>query len=178
MSSYRRYFINSHLIFLTIVTYNRKNILINNVNLLRKSFKITKKYYNFEIVAICIMPNHIHMIISVNIADETPQIVRTLKQNFTKLIPKEYYPLDISESMKKRNERGIWQRRYYDHVIRNVNDFHKHIDYIHYNSMKHYDIAPKDWEFSTFKKFVNNNYYDIDWCNFGDENNILEMELE
>lgn len=178
MSNYLRYFVKNHPIFITMVTYNRNDILINNIELLRKSFVIAKKYYDFEILAICVMKNHIHMILSPVIVNDLPQIIRTIKQNFTKLIPSQYYPIDISESMKKRNEKGIWQRRYYDHVIRDENDLHKHFDYIHYNSMKHYNITPKDWEFSSFKKFVNNNIYDIDWCNYCDKNNILEMELE
>ncbi len=178
MSNYRRYFLKNHPIFLTIVTHNRKNILINNIELLRKSFKITKKYYSFEIIAICIMQNHIHMILSLNNTNELPQIIRTLKQNFTKLIPVEYYPVDIPDSMKKRNEKGIWQRRYYDHIIRNENDLWKHIDYIHFNSIKHYNILPKDWNFSSFNKFVKNNFYDESWCNYNDKNKIIEMDLE
>lgn len=52
MSNYRRYFINKNPIFITMVTYNRNNILIENIELLRKAFEITKKYYNFEIIAI------------------------------------------------------------------------------------------------------------------------------
>ena len=178
MSNYRRYFFNNNPIFLTIVTYNRKNILTDNIVLLRKSFEITKNYYNFEIIAICIMQNHIHMILSLNTTNELPKIVRTLKQNFTNMIPEKYYPPDISESMKKRNEKGIWQRRYYDHVIRDENDLWKHIDYIHFNSVKHYNIAPKDWNYSSFKKFVKNKLYEIDWCNLGDKYNITEMNLE
>ena len=161
-----------------MVTYNRSDILIDNIELLRKSFEITKKYYNFEIIAICVMQNHIHMILSLDIAKEIPQIIRTLKQNFTKLIPSKYYPTNITESMQKRNEKGIWQRRYYDHVIRDEKDLNKHIDYIHYNSKKHYNIAPKDWKYSSFNKFVKNNFYDIDWCNIDDKNNISDMELE
>jgi len=64
-----------------MVTYKRIDILVNNIELLRKSFEITKKYYNFAIVAICVMQNHIHMILSLDIAKELPQIIRTLKQN-------------------------------------------------------------------------------------------------
>lgn len=178
MSNYRRYFINKNPVFLTVVTYNRKNILTDNIELLRKAFEITKKYYDFDIVAICIMNNHIHMILSLNIQYELPQIIRTLKHNFTKLLPERYYSTDISESMKKRKEKGIWQRRYYDHIIRDEDDLWKHIDYIHFNSVKHYNIIPKDWAYSSFKKFVKNNFYNIDWCNFEDKNNISGMDLE
>ena len=84
----------------------------------------------------------------------------------------------MTESELKRNEKGIWQRRYYDHIIRDEEDFNKHLDYIHYNSMKHYQISPKDWEFSSFKKFVQKNLYNEKWCNFDDINKINEMNLE
>lgn len=178
MSNYRRYFIKNRPIFLTVVTYKRRNILIKNIELLHKSFEITKKYYDYQIIAICVMQNHIHMLLSMQKSEELPQIIRTIKQNFTKLVPLEYYPSEISESLKKRNEKGIWQRRYYDHVIRDEKDLFKHIDYIHYNSMKHYNIAPKDWMFSTFNKFVKNNFYNENWCNYEDKNNISKMELE
>ena len=107
-----------------------------------------------------------------------PQIIRTIKQNFTKLISDKYYLSDLPLSMKKRNEKGIWQRRYYDHIIRNENDLLKHIDYIHFNSMKHYNILPKNWKYSSFNKFVKNEYYDINWCNINDENEIINMNLE
>ena len=61
---------------------------------------------------------------------------------------------------------------------RNQDDFNKHVDYIHYNSMKHYNISPKDWEFSSFRKFVENKYYENDWCNFEDKYKINEMDIE
>ena len=54
----------------------------------------------------------------------------------------------------------------------------KHIDYIHYNPMKHYGIAPKDWEFSSFHKYVKNNMYEENWCNFEDKNKIMNMKFE
>ena len=63
-------------------------------------------------------------------------------------------------------------------LIRNEEDLLKHIDYIHYNSMKHYNIVPKDWQYSSFKMFVKNKYYDIDWCNFEDKYKINSMDYE
>ena len=61
-----------------------------------------------------------------------------------------------------------------DHIIRNDKDFKKHIDYIHYNPYKHYQIVPKDWQYSSFHKFVKSGYYDLNWCDFEDENVDLE----
>ena len=84
----------------------------------------------------------------------------------------------MSSSNIKRKERDIWQRRFWEHTIKDENDFYKHIDYIHYNSMKHYQIAPKDWKYSTFKKFVDAGYYEIDWCNVLDKYNINNIDYE
>ena len=93
---------------------------------------------------------------------------------FSKLLLNE----ELSLSAQKRGEKGIWQRRYYEHIIRDKDNLYKHIDYIHYNSIKHYKILPKNWEYSSFKNFVKNNYYDENWCNFNDKNDINFMDLE
>ena len=72
-----------------------------------------------------------------------------------------------------------WQRKYYDHIIRNENDFYKHLDYIHYNPIKHdYVKKAKDWKYSSFKKFVRMGYYDENWCNFADTNKIEDLHFE
>ena len=59
-----------------------------------------------------------------------------------------------------------------------MQDLYTHLDYIHYNSMKHYQILPRNWKYSTFLKFVKKGYYDINWCNFDDVNNINDLNLE
>ena len=177
--NYKRLFIENGIIFITFVTSKRRNILIENINILRKSFIETKNIFTFEITAICVLPNHIHMIIKPENIKEYPLIIKMIKSIFSRNIDistiKGY---EVSESKKQKNEKDIWQRRYYEHTIRNIDDLNKHIDYIHYNSMKHYNIAPKNWKYSTFKKFVKNGYYDLNWCNFEDKNNIKEMDLE
>ena len=72
-----------------------------------------------------------------------------------------------------------WQRKYYDHILRNENDFYKHLDYIHYNPIKHdYVKKAKDWKYSSFKKFVRMGYYDENWCNFEDKNDIKKLDFE
>ena len=69
-----------------------------------------------------------------------------------------------SESRQKRGEQAIWQRRFWEHLIRDEKDFERHCDYIHYNPVKHgYVTAPKDWPFSTFHRFVKRGVYDEGW---------------
>ena len=73
---------------------------------------------------------------------------------------------------------GIWQRRYWEHTIRDEDDLHKHLDYIHYNSFKHYKIPPNEWEFCSFNKFVRLGFYENNWCNWEDKNNINLLDFE
>jgi len=179
MSNYRRYFYENNYVFLTIVTYNRRPLLIKNIEILRNSFKYTKQKFNFDIVACIIMEDHFHLLISTDFPQDIPKIIKMIKINFTMNIPKYYINNEnLSDSRIRRGEKGIWQRRYYDHIIRDDEDLYRHIDYIHYNSVKHNNIAPKDWEYSTFNHFVKKGNYELDWCNYKDKHNIKSMNLE
>ena len=169
--NYKRLYIPNALIFITVVTKDRKKILITNIEALRKSFKIAKEKYPFDIIAIIINPDHFHMIIKPQSIAAYPKIIGLIKSNFTKLA-------DIDYSLNQRCDADIWQKRYWGHTIIGEEDLSRHIDYIHYNSMKHNNIPPKDWEYSSFRTFVKQGYYDENWCNFGDKNRINNMNLE
>lgn len=169
--NYKRLFVPDTLLFITVVTKGRKNILISNIQFLKEAFSKTKQKYSFEIIAIVVNQDHFHMIIKPENINEYPKIIGTIKRTFTKIS-------NIQYSLNKNGESDIWQRRYWEHTIMSEEDLYRHIDYIHYNSMKHYNIAPKDWTYSSFNKFVKNGYYDINWCNFGDKYRINDMYLE
>jgi putative transposase len=173
MSNFKRYYQNNNMVFITIVTYNRKPLLVDNINLLRNSLKNIK--YNCKIIAGIVLPDHLHLLIQTEKAEDYPKIIASFKANFSKSLPKN---LNQTLNQLNRREKGIWQRKYYDHIIRDEKDFNKHLDYIHYNSMKHLGIAPIAWEFSSFKKFVKKCFYEENWCNFDDKNNINSMNLE
>ena len=179
MATFRRYFNNQQkYIFITFVTYNRREILIPNIDLFKESLKYAMKKFSFDIFAITVMKDHCHIIISAEKSEKIPQIIKFIKYYFSAHISDEYICKNLSESAKKRGEKGIWQRRYYDHIIRDERDLFRHVDYIHYNSVKHYKIAPKDWNYSSFGKFVKSNWYEENWCNFNDEYKINELNLE
>ncbi len=170
--NYIRIFIPNSYVFITIVTYNRKQILIENIEYLRESFKQTLQKYQFEIIAIVVNPDHIHMIIKPDNISEYPKIIGTIKKSFTQISK-------IDHTTKNNRESDVWQRRYWEHTIRDEKDLYKHIDYIHYNPVKHGIVkAPKEWEYSSFKKFVQMGLYEENWCNFNDENEINKMNLE
>lgn len=170
--NYKRLFIENTYIFFTIVTYKRKQILINNIDLLRKSFEQCKKIYHFDIFSIVIIPDHIHMIIKPDNINEYPKIIGQIKSYFTKNVNIEY-------EINNNREATIWQRRYWEHTISDENDLYRHLDYIHFNPVKHgYVKSVKEWMFSSFAKFVKMKYYEPDWCNFNDTHDILNMDLE
>ena len=73
----------------------------------------------------------------------------------------------ISESRKKKRERGIWQRRYWEHLIKDAQDYEHHINYVHFNPVKHgYVLNPSDWEYSSIHRFIRHGILNEGWgCN-------------
>lgn len=168
---YKRLFIPNSLLFITVVTKYRRPILIENIAFLRQAFRDAKILSPFQIVAIVVNQDHFHMIIHPADIKTYPKIIANIKRFFTKLSPVPY-------RLNNQGEANIWQRRFWEHTIQNKEDLYKHIDYIHYNPMKHYGIAPKDWAYSSFHQFVKRGYYETDWCNAGDIHAIAKMDLE
>ena len=169
--NYKRLFVPNSLIFITVVTKNRKQILIDNIEYLKMAFKLTKQKCSFDIIAIIVNKDHFHAIIKPQDINSYPKIIGNIKSTFTKIS-------GIKYNKNNNRESDIWQRRYWEHTITTEEDLYKHIDYIHYNSVKHYGIAPKDWKFSSFNKFVKSGVYEKDWCNFDDKYNIKNLSLE
>ena len=173
MSNYIRFFNNDYnIVFFTLVTNNRIPILINNMEILRKSFIYTKQKFSYEIISAVVLNDHIHIILKLQKTTDYPEIIRLIKYYFSIHIDvgghADALPtLQVSESKNKKREKGIWQRRYWEHTIRDENDLNMHIDYIHYNPVKHGFVKmAKDWKYSTFKNFVKDGYYDENWCDF------------
>ena len=82
--NYKRVFVPNSYVHLIIVAYNRKDIFVENIELLRNAFKNAKQYFNFEIVAICVLPNHIHMILNPDNIKDYPKIITSIKYYFSK----------------------------------------------------------------------------------------------
>ena len=175
MPNYKRYYIPNSMVFITIVTNNRLPILINNIDLLKEAIRKTR--YRFQIFAGVIMPEHIHIILAPKNIKELPKIISSIKYYFSRNLSFPEY--ERRDSQIKRREKGVWQRRYYDHVIRNEADLNRHLDYIHYNPVKHkLAKTPAEWKYSSFSKFVKVGLYENSWCNFEDKNKISEIDLE
>lgn len=147
MSNYRRFYRNGGSYFFTVVTYNRCHLFRSpeNIQMLRESFNKIMERRPFHIDAIVVLPDHIHCIwtLPVNDSDFSTRW-RLIKRNFSSR---------MLSPLTKNGEKKIWQRRFWEHLIRNENDLHRHMDYIHYNPVKHkYVNQPENWEYSSYNR--------------------------
>ena len=116
----------------------------------------------FTIDAIVVLPEHLHALWTLP-EDDNDYATRwmLIKTAFSRQIPKGEYR---TASRKKKGERGIWQRRYWEHLIRDERDYKHHVEYIHYNPVKHgYVNCPSDWEYSSIHRFIANGMIDQNW---------------
>jgi len=171
MPNFRRIFQDNSFVFITILINNRKRQLLTNyIENLRGAFKKSQKMVNYEIYAISVMHEHLHLIIQPQEIKDYPKIVSIIKREFTKSLPENVRIIlreEISISKVNKRESGVWHRRYYEHTIRDQDELNHLTDYIHYNPVKH-GLAKSayDWEYSSFKKFVKLGNYDKGWCDF------------
>ncbi len=173
--NYKRLFLNNYPYFITVVTHQRNPILIENIDLLRDSFKYAKTKFDFQIEAIVILPDHFHLILELDNSKEYSKIIGVLKSYFSKNCNVKYYEhLSQSYSREKQNYKPIWQKRFYEHTIRNERDLKLRLDYIHFNPVKHNLVSTaSEWEYSSFDKFVKLGEYDKEW---GDFDNSIDLE--
>ena len=150
MTNYRRNYVDGGTYFFTVNLADRKQkLLIEQVDILREAFRVVKKAHPFQIDAIVILPDHLHTIWTLPENDHDFSLRwRQIKSNFSRHLEKQE---SISKSRLQKQERGIWQRRFWEHTIRNEEDFIHHVDYIHYNPVKHgYVKQMEDWCYSSF----------------------------
>jgi len=167
--------------FFTLVTYKRASIFVAEAifQLLRISIRQVKLEYPFHLEAIVVLPDHLHLLMALP-EDDDGYSKRIAKMK--KYFGDRYLPMNrsfsLSESGKKRHERAIWQRRFWEHRIRNQSDLEKHIHYIHYNPVKHGHVrSVEDWKWSSYHSFLKKGLYDKGWGSI-DHNIVLEEEWD
>lgn len=175
---YKRLFIQNAYIHLVLVAYNRKNIFIQNIKLIKQAFLNAKKYFKFHIIAICVLPDHIHVILNPTDINEYPKIITSIKYYFSK-----NYPVGVETptyGYTNKGEKGVFQRRFFEHTIISEKDLNNQVNYIHYNPVKHELVkCVKDWEFSTFNRFVKIGLYEDSWgSNTNDIKEIQDLNFE
>jgi putative transposase len=154
--------------FFTLNLLNRQsNLLVEQIVALRAAYQNTQKSMPFTLHAMVVLPDHLHMLMTLPENDiNYPQRISQFKAHFSRALPKIE---NINESRQRKDERGIWQRRYWEHRIRDELDYQRHMDYIHYNPVKHgYTQAVKEWSYSTFHQCVTDGIYSENWAALSD----------
>jgi putative transposase len=168
MSNYRRADAPGACYFFTVVTFRRRNILTNNDcrGWLRDAVMKTRKNHPFSIDAWVLLPNHLHCMLTLPESDNNFSVRwNDIKKRFTTAAKDTLHkPEWVNASKQKHRESTIWQRRFWEHQIRDDNDYQRHMDYIHYNPVKHGLVKQvRDWPYSTFHRYVNQGVYPENW---------------
>jgi len=162
MPNYRRANVKGGTFFFTVALANRSsNLLVEEIARLRRIYQTVQKRRSFETIAICIMPDHIHTLWSLP-EDDRDYAARwsLIKSGFSRGLD----PQPRSRSKISKREKGIWQRRYWEPAVRDDADLERHIDYIHFNPVKHgYVTRAADWPHSSFHRFVERGFLEADW---------------
>jgi putative transposase len=162
MPDYRRAHIAGGTFFFTLTLADRSSdLLVREIDRVRHSYTQVQERRPFESNAICILPNHLHAIWSLPPGDsDFATRWNLIKSGFSRGLP----AVSRSPSKIAKREKGIWQRRYWEHAIRDEADLARHIDYIHFNPVKH-GLVPRvcDWSHSSFHQYVKRGDLPEDW---------------
>jgi putative transposase len=175
MPDYRRAWRMGGTYFFTVnlLERHKNDLLIRHIDLLRRVVADVRERHPFIIHAWVVLPEHLHCVIELpDNDDDFSTRWRLIKIGFSKGIPQTER---ISNVRKRRGERGIWQRRFWEHLIRDERDFAVHVDYVHINPVKHGLVnRVQDWPYSTFHRYVQRGDLPLDWAGGGE--NLITLE--
>ena len=164
MSRYRRVKLEGGLFFFTLTLADRSgDLLVRHIERVHRAYAVVHERRPFETVAICILPDHIHALWQLPKGDSDYASRWSLfKSTFSRKLPP---AVTRSASKISKREKGIWQRRYWEHTIRDDADLERHVDYIHYNPVKHgFAAGVADWPHSSFHRYVTEGILPADWA--------------
>ena len=154
MSNYRRLRIPGGCYFFTVnLAERRTDLLVRHIDALREAMREVRRGRPFRIDAFVVLPDHLHAIWTLPEGDDDfATRWMLIKTGFSRHVPADERR---SPSRRRRDERGIWQRRYWEHAIRDDGDFAAHVDYVHFNPVKHgFVVDPSGWPYSTVHRHV------------------------
>jgi len=169
MPDYRRYRVAGGTYFFTVNLLERKNdLLVRHVDALRDAVRGVREARPFHIDAWVVLPDHMHCIWTLPEDDvDYSGRWKAIKIRFAKALPPTEYR---SRVRRARSERAIWQRRFWEHFIRDDNDYRRHIEYCYINPVKHgYVTRVRDWPHSSFHRDVQNGLFSEDWAGGGED---------
>jgi putative transposase len=163
MVAYRRNFLPGGTFFFTVTLQDRRSrLLTEHIDLLRQAFRTARQERPFTIDAIVVLPEHLHAVFTLPPGDaDFSGRWRRIKSMFSRLLANR----DAGLRANKSGEYPIWQRRFWEHTIRDTGDLERHVDYIHYNPVKH-GFVPRvrDWPHSSFHRYVKMGWLPTEWA--------------
>jgi len=169
MPNYRRNRVPGGTYFFTINLLDRSsNLLVTHIDRFREAVGQVRARAPFHADAWTVLPDHMHCVWTLPVGDaDFPPRWKAIKAIFSRSLPATE---TRSATMSRRGERGIWQPRYWEHTIRDERDYAAHVDYTHFNPVKH-GLAqhPADWSFSSFRRCVAAGVYPPGWAGGGAE---------
>jgi putative transposase len=163
MVRYRRNFVAGGTFFFTVTLVNRTaRTLTEHIGALRTAVKQMRRSRSFDMDAIVVLQDHLHMIMTLpEGAADYPNRWRLIKRRFTDAVSKSGTPV----ARHRNGELALWQRRFWEHTIRDEKDFERHVDYIHFNPVKHGLVSRvRDWPYSSFHRYVRQGVLPEDWA--------------
>ena len=164
MPNYRRVRVAGATYFFTVNLRDRgSDLLTREIVLLRETVRSTRARHPFHIAAWVVLPDHMHCLWTLPAGDADFALRwKVIKFAFAKRLPDTE---TRTAQQRRRGERGIWQRRYWEHLIRDERDYQRHFDYIHLNPLKHGHVERlEDWPYSSFHRAVARGIYPTGWC--------------
>ena len=164
MPNYRRAFVPGGCWFFTVnLLDRRKTLLVDQIETLRRAVAATRQSYAFTIDAFVVLPDHLHAVWSLPAGDsDFSTRWRLIKNRFARALPKQEV---LNAVRMARNERGIWQRRFWEHLIRDEADYARHVEYCYINPLKHGFVKRvRDWPHSSFHRDVRAGIFPLDWA--------------
>ena len=161
---YRRSDTASGTFFFTLNLANRSSrLLTRHIHVLRDAVRKVQHAHPFRIVAMVVLPDHLHAVWTLPSGDnDYPLRWSLIKAGFSRSLESTEH---ISESRRRKRERGIWQRRYWEHQIRDDIDLGRHVDYIHINPVKHGHVdVPVSWPYSSIHQYIRRGILPADWA--------------
>lgn len=167
MVAYRRNFIPGGSYFFTVTLLDRSStLLVDRIDDLREAMRSVRAERPFTMDAVVVLPDHLHCIWTLPLDDADYSMRwREIKSRFSRRVPVDE---NLTVGRKNKAERGIWQRRFWEHTLRDPLDVERHVDYIHYNPVKHgYVRCVVEWPYSSFHRYVDRGEYPWDWAGSG-----------